>query len=401
MASYSVTNAQVDPYLRIRADKVTELLDLVGELGLAVSGVTHHPSLVGLEINGFETASHRLEMLVRETQDMVSALRLVPVGQVFHRMERVVRDLSHQTGKEISLITEGEDVEIDKAIVDQIGDPLMHLIRNSADHGLEIPDERERIGKNRKGTIRLIAAQHGREIHITVSDDGRGLNRDAILKRAYEKGLLREGSNLSDQEIWNCIFQSGFSTVKEISNLSGRGVGMDVVKNTINALRGRIEINTREGQGTDIKLIIPLTLAFFESMVIRKQNCLYTLPIDAVNEVLQLTPEEIIFTPNNEKLIMRQGVAIPLPELLDDVPGLQSDGKMIVIVQSLQGSIGLIIDEVIGQQQVVMKPLTGHLRDIRGGTGCALLSSGEVAIALDAELLLLNETARETSNFPG
>ena len=394
MSNDPSTSPQIDPYLRIRADKVTQLLDMVGELGLAVSGVTRHPGLVNLELDGFEMAAHRLDLLVREAQDLVSSLRLVPVGQVFRRMDRLVRDLSHQTGKILEIQFEGEDVEIDKAVVDQLADPLMHLIRNSADHGLELPADRVKAGKSKKGKIILQALQRGREVLIVVADDGRGLNRGAILERARKRGLIAPDKEPSDAEIWNCIFQSGFSTASAVTNLSGRGVGMDVVQNTIQTLRGRIEVDTQAGLGTQTTLVIPLSLAFLESLIVRTEDCLYAIPIDSVNEVFQ--PEEsttIRSSASGDVMIMRQGTAIPIIHLVNG-HNSQTLTKIIVVVQTSRGRLGLQMDEVIGQQQVVMKPLTGHLVNIRGGAGCALLSSGEVAIALDVEQLIKdNQTA--------
>ncbi len=389
---------QADPFLRVRADKVTQLLDLVGELGLAALAVTHHPGLTGLELEGFENAAHRLEMLIHEAQDLTSALRLVPVGQVFRRMQRLVRDLAQQTGKLFEIGLEGEEVEIDKAVVDQLSDPLMHLIRNAADHGLEAPLERAAQGKPDKGRLLLSAAQRGREIHITVGDDGRGLNRAAILKRARERGLLGSEATPEDKVIWNYIFQSGFSTASAITNLSGRGVGMDVVQNTIHALRGRVEVQTQAGQGTRVTLIIPLTLAFLESMVVRWQDRLYAIPIDSVSEVFQPAAEAIVrSSASAETMVLRQGAPVPLinPEALSAAGANRVLASQIVVVaQTSRGQVGLLMDEIIGQQQVVMKPLTGPLRYIRGGVGCALLSSGEVAVALDVDLLLAAQGQR-------
>jgi two-component system, chemotaxis family, sensor kinase CheA len=392
MASDLSTTLSTDPFLRVRADKVTQLLDLVGELGLAAQAVTHHAGLNGLELEGFDIAAHRLEMLVHEAQDLASALRLVPVGQAFRRMQRVVRDLAQQTGKLFDVVLEGEEVEIDKAVVDQLSDPLMHLIRNAADHGLEPTSERARLGKPEKGHITLAAAQHGREIHITVADDGRGLNRAAILQRARERGLARADETPEDKVVWNYIFQSGFSTAQAVTNLSGRGVGMDVVQNTIRALRGRVEVQTWVGQGTRITLAIPLTLAFLESMVVRTQDRLYAIPIDSVSEIFQPGADTLIrSSASGETLILRQGAPVPLVSLEATGPLAASTalaGQIVVVAQVSGGTVGLLMDAVIGQQQVVMKPLTGHLRDIRGGVGCALLSSGEVAVALDVEQLV-------------
>jgi two-component system chemotaxis sensor kinase CheA len=379
-----------DPFLRIRADKVTHLLDLVGELGLAALAVTHHPALEALDLPGFENAVHRLELLIHEAQDIASSLRLVPVGQVFHRMQRVVRDLAHQTGKQLEIVLEGEDVEIDKAVVDQLNDPLVHLVRNAAGHGLETPAERKAAGKPAQGRITLAAVQRGREIHISVADDGRGLNRAAILKRAREVGLPPDAEEPDEQTVWSYVFQPGFSTSTEITHLAGRGVGLDVVQKAVQALRGRVEVDTRAGQGTRIIMAIPLTLAFLESMVLRSGNQLYAIPIEAINEVFQ--PEAGAIkraSAEGQTLVMRQGNPLPLYWLnvanADEAILYQ---QVIVAVHTARGVLGLPMDEIVGQQQVVMKPLQGHLRDVRGGAGCALLSSGEIAIALDVERLV-------------
>lgn len=245
-----------DPFLRIKADTVMQLLDLVGELGLATAAVTHHPALASLELEGFENVSHRLELLTRQVQELASSLRLVPAGHVFQRMRRVVRDLVSQTGKSFYIVLQGEDVQIDKTVVDQLAEPLIHLIRNAADHGIETQAERKALGKPEQGRIVLSATQQGQEIHITVSDDGWGLNRAAILKRARQTGLVGENAEPDDATLWNLIFKSGFSTATQVSNLSGRGVGMDVVQNVIRSLRGRIDVETHPGQGTRVRLIM-------------------------------------------------------------------------------------------------------------------------------------------------
>lgn len=393
MTAEPISSPQSDPYLRIKADKVSRLLDIIGELGLSALGVIHHPSINGLELEGFELASHQLERLIYETQDIVSSLRLVPLANVFHRMERVGRDLAHQTGKKFEMVLEGEDVEIDKTVVDKLADPLMHLIRNSADHALELPKERTALGKPERGKIVLKAVQHGRDVLISISDDGRGLNREAILKRARERGLIHPDAEPSDQEVWNCIFHSGFSTVKEITNLSGRGVGMDVVQNTIRSLHGRIEVDTHAGQGTQITLVIPLSLAFLDSMIVRSHDYLFAIAIDSVKEVFQLQFESIINdSASGKRMVMRQNKSVPLIDIGDGDSDSLSGTKIVVVTQTIQGDVGLLIDEVVDQQQVMMKPLSGHLNHIRGGVGCALLASGEVAIALDLDQLFNQET---------
>lgn len=386
-------SAQRDGYMRIKAAKVTQLLDLVGELGLAAAEVTQHPKLVELELEGFEIAVHRLENLIRELQDLASSLRLVPVGTVFRRMQRLVRDLSHQTGKPIDLVLRGEDTEIDKSLVDQLHDPLMHLIRNAVDHGIESPEERLSAGKPEKGCITLVSAQRGREIHIMVADDGRGLNREAILERAREIGLVSADEEPDDSTVWNYIFHSGLSTVQEASSLSGRGVGLDVVQATIQSLRGRIMVECLPGMGTCISLCIPLTLAFLDSMVVRLQGCLYAVPIDVISEVIQPSAEQVTRTSaDNGEVVRVRDELTPVcrlqrlyGEMSEEHPLVE---QILVVVQTTKGMLAVPVDEIVGHQQVTMKPLQGQVKDIRAGAGYALLGSGEVAIALDCERLV-------------
>lgn len=384
--------AQQDAYLRIRAAKVTQLLDLVGELGLAAVEVTQHPRLAELELEGFELAVHRLELLIRELQDLASSLRMISVGTVFKRMQRLVRDLSHQTGKPLDLIMEGVDTQVDKNLVDQLYDPLMHLIRNAVDHGIESAEERATAGKPQKARIVLAAAQQGREIHITVADDGRGLDREAILEQAREIGLVGADEEPDDSTVWSYIFHSGLSTAREVSSLSGRGVGMDVVNATIRSLRGRIVVESFPGMGTVISLCIPLTLAFLDSMVVRLQDRLYAIPIDVISEVIKPDAEQLTRTSaNGSELVRMRDELTPVCRLQrfyeEAGDGRPLSEQILVVVQTTTGMLGIPVDEIVGQQQVTMKPLQGQIQDIRAGAGYALLGSGEVAIALDCERL--------------
>ena len=390
-------NSSPENFLRIKASKVSLLLELVGELGLAVLAVTHHPALAELGLTDFDAAVHRLELLVHEVQDLTSSLRLVPVDELFRQMQRLVRDLAHETGKPIELVLAGEETEIDRVVVDELKDALLHLIRNAADHGLEPPAERAAAGKPAQGRITLAAAQKGQEIHITVADDGRGLDRAASLQQARATGLIGAEEEPDEATLWSYLFKAGFSTVAEVSNLSGRGVGLDVVQTTMRSLRGRIALETQPGQGTRVTLIIPLTLAFLESMVVRSHRRLYAIPIEVVNEVFRPEAAQIVrASADGSELVHRQGAWVPIGHLPDgyDAADPAADrsaaalvGRVIVVVQTSQGAFGLPVDEIVGEQQVVMKPLPGQLRGIRGGAGCALLSSGEIAIALDVENL--------------
>ncbi len=383
---------QQSAYLRIKAARVTQLLDLVGELGLAAVEVTQHPQLKELELEGFEFAVHRLELLIRELQDLASTLRLVPVGTVFKRMQRLIRDLSRQTRKPLELVLEGVDIQIDKNLVDQLYDPLMHLIRNAVDHGIEPAGERAASGKSKRGRIVLAAAQHGREIHITVADDGCGLNRDAILARARQIGLVGADEEPDDSTIWGYIFHSGLSTAQKVSSLSGRGVGLDVVQITIQSLRGRIMVESFPGAGTVISLCIPLTLAFLDGMVVCLQGRLYVIPIDVVSEVIKPGDEQVFYSSaDGSELVLVRDKLTPVcrlqrfyGEVSEKAPLVE---QILVVVQTSKGMVAVPVDEVTGQQQVTMKPLLGQVKAIRAGVGYALLGSGEVAIALDCECL--------------
>jgi two-component system chemotaxis sensor kinase CheA len=391
-AREGISSSGQDAYLRIKAAKVTQLLDLVGELGLAATGVTQHPQLIELELEGFEIAVHRLELLIREVQDLASSLRLVPIGTVFRRMQRLVRDLSHQTGKPLDLILEGGENQIDKSLVDQLYDPLMHLVRNAVDHGIESPEERIAAGKPETGRIVLEAAQQGREIHITVADDGRGMDREAILRRARELGLAGADEEPDDSTVWSYIFRSGLSTAREVSSLSGRGVGMDVVNDTIQSLRGRILVESFRGMGSVISLCIPLTLAFLDSMVVRLRDRLYAIPIDIIDEVIKPGAEQVTRTSATQSEFVRvRDELTPVCRLPRFYQEAEDERllveQILVVVRTTKGLLGVPVDEIVGQQQVTMKPLQGQVQEIRAGAGYALLGSGEVAIALDCERL--------------
>lgn len=381
-----------DTYLRIKSSKISHLLDMVGELGLIAAKVTDHPQLAGLELEGFEIAVHNLDLLIYELQDMASSLRLVPIDGVFKRMQRLVRDLAHQTGKAVDLVLEGEETEIDKVLLDQLHDPLMHIIRNAVDHGLELSSERFAVGKPERGQITLSAYQQGQEIKITIADDGRGLNREKILAKAQQRGLIGGEDNPNDATVWGFIFHSGLSTAQEISNLSGRGVGMDVVQTAIRALRGRITIDSQPGKGTCITLHIPLTLVFLDSLIFQLQNHLYAVPLDVVNEVIRPEVTQITYNPvGRDEMVRIREELIPvcrLSKFFDQANETKPmSEQLIVVVHATNGSLGLVVDAVVGQQQVTMKSLDGHLKNIRAGAGCALLDTGEVAIVLDCEQL--------------
>jgi len=380
--------------LRVAADKVSRLMDLVGELSLSVSETVRSPDLAGLDLTEFEKSAHRLKLVVREVQDAAAELRLVPVGEVFRRMRRMVRELERQTGKEIDLILEGEDTEIDKMVVDRLYEPLVHVVRNSADHGLESTDERVAVGKSRKGRITLSAAQVGGDILITVADDGKGLNRERILAKAKERGLFGPDDEPEDGVLWKVIFHPGFSTAEAVTNLSGRGVGMDVLNTSIRELRGRIAIDSETGKGVRVTLAIPLTLAFLDSLVMRVGNRLFATPIDVVAEIFRPEVDQItvVSADDGSESVRVRDEFVPVCRLNrfygeDGSAPAPLETTIIVVFRTSAGRIGLQVDEMFDQQQVVMKPLQGQLSKIRGSFGCALLGTGEIAVVLDCEQL--------------
>lgn len=383
----------VENFLKVDLNKVNRLMDLTGEIGLAAGAVLSHPELQALDLTGFQIQAQNLMALIRELQGEASSLRLVPISVMFKRMERLVRDLKQSTQKEVELVLLGESTEIDKVMIDKLYDPLVHMIRNAVDHGIELPDEREKQGKPRAGKLVLHARHQAGEVVISLHDDGRGLDQAAILARAQDLGLVQAGEELDEQDIFKLIFQAGFSTAQSLSNLSGRGVGMDVVQHTMTELRGRHKIQSTPGQGTQISLHLPLTLAFIEGMIIEVNATRYAIPIESVHEVFKVNMQKVthLATERTEVIQVRDEL-IPtcwLEKFYDTQEQsceLNHD-KVIVVTQTSSGNLAIPVDRLLGNQQVTLKPLTGILKNIRAGAGYGLLSSGDVAIVLDCERL--------------
>jgi two-component system chemotaxis sensor kinase CheA len=385
-------------FLRIDSRKISLIMDLAGEIGLASGAVTHHPEVRRLELEGFSTAAHKLEMLIRELQNEVSSMRLVPIAGVFQRMKRVVRDTAKRTGKLVDLVLQGEDTEIDKYMVDSLHDPLVHMLRNAIDHGLETPEERRAAGKPETGKLVLEASHEAGEVSITLSDDGRGIDRERVLARGLERGLVQPGQRLSEAELLGLIFEPGFSTKEQVSELSGRGVGMDVVKTTVEALRGRCSIRSSQGKGTRFLMRMPLTLAFIEAMVVEQKKRLFVLPIEKVFEVFKAEEHRLVKSSVENRVLVRvREDFVPVcwvhrfyGETSPDerAPGIEDVvDKIVVVVQTGTGKLALAVDDLLGNQQVMLKPLRGVLGRIRASAGCGMLSSGDVAVALDCERL--------------
>lgn len=387
--------------MRVSSEKISRLMDLVGELSLSVSETVQSPDLAGLSLANFDAAVHRLNMIVREVQDAATELRLVPVDDVFRRLRRMARELERQTGKSIEMAIEGGETAIDKLVADKLYDPLLHVVRNSADHGLEPPDDRAQAGKPTQGRITLSAAQVGSEVQIVVADDGRGLDRARILKKAREKGFFGPDEEPEPATLWKVIFEPGFSTAETVSNLSGRGVGMDVLNATMTALRGRIAVDSTAGQGTRVALHIPVSLAFLDCIILRLGIQLFAVPIDVVSEIAKPAPGDLlgISADDGSEMFRLRGSYIPICRLErfyeDPAGAMQSSGPnpVLVIFNTGSGAIAVPVDEILDRQQVVMKPLIGRLAGVRASWGCALLGTGEVALVLDCERLGAGVTA--------
>jgi two-component system chemotaxis sensor kinase CheA len=378
--------------VRVPAQRLDELMDRVGELVIAQSRLKQIAA-ASQDMN-LRSVAEEIEHLASELRDSMMSVRMVPVAQLFGRFRRLIHDLSRDTGKDIDLITEGETTELDKTVIERLADPLVHLIRNSADHGLELPQERLAAGKPAKGRIILAARQAGAEVVITVKDDGRGVNRDRVRAKAEENGLLAPGAVISDSDLLQMIFQPGFSTAAKVTNLSGRGVGMDVVKRTIEGLRGALELSSPAGEGSQVALRIPLTLAIIDGLLVRVGTARYVIPLSAVEECLELTPEQDARSTGRSVLTLRDQL-VPFLRLrsLFNTKTPPDAYQKIVVVSTGGERVGLVVDQILGDHQTVIKPLSAFHADVGAFSGATILGDGGVALILDVGHLT-NEAAQ-------
>jgi two-component system chemotaxis sensor kinase CheA len=374
--------AKVADSIRVPAERLDELMDRVGELMIAQSRLTQ----VAANSNDGQVKSvaEEIERLAVELRDTTMGVRTLPIGSLFGRFRRLVHDLAQELGKKIELTTIGEETELDKTMIERLNDPLIHLIRNAIDHGLEVPAAREAAGKPEPGRITLSARHAGAEVLVSIADDGRGLDRARIQAKAEEQGLLPPGAKLSDAELFQVLFQAGFSTAHEITSLSGRGVGMDVVKRTIEGLRGKIDIASTPGKGTIVTLRLPLTLAIIDGLLVRIGNGRYVLPLSAVEECVELSAEEDAKSLGRSFLSVR-GDLVPYLRLreLFHTPVPADPYQKVVIVSSGEQRVGLVVDQVIGNHQTVIKSLSKLHADCKTFSGATILGDGAVALILD------------------
>ena len=378
--------------VKVATVKLEYLVDMVGELVIAQSMLRHNPDLVSVRTPRLLRDVAQLGRVTAEVQKTAMAMRMVPVGQLFRKMNRLVRDLARKSGKQAELEMIGEDVELDRTLVEELSDPLVHMIRNSMDHGLESPAERKAAGKPAAGKLRLRASHQAGQIVIEVSDDGRGLDRRRILERAISRGLLAPTANPSDQEIFHMIFQPGFSTAEKVTDVSGRGVGMDVVRKQVEKLRGRIDIESRPGKGSVFLLKLPLTLAIIEGLVVMAGGERYIVPIFAVREMFKPAAETIFTVEGKGEMAMVRQRLVPVSRLARKL-GLPETGKdatdgLMIVGESEGREFCLLVDEMIGKQEVVIKTLGPAFSHVRGISGGAILGDGRVGLILDVGVLL-------------
>lgn len=383
-------------FVRVPADRLDELIVQVGELVIAGAGVdvlareTRHSRL--------QEALGGLMQLIDGIQSGALQLRMVPIGETFSRFQRVVRDVSQELGKKIQFEIVGGDTELDKAMVERIGDPLMHLVRNAMDHGLEPPAERVAAGKPEQGTLRLRAFHDAGSVVVEVSDDGRGLNRERIVAKAVERGLVASGDGLTDQDVWQLIFEPGFSTADKVTNLSGRGVGMDVVKRSIESLRGSITLHSRPAHGTLMQMRLPLTLAILDGFMVSVGAARFIVPLDLVVECVELPADALLA--DQPKYLNLRGEVLPYICLRDvfAIEGAPARRPSVVVTRCGDLKTGVLVDSLHGEIQTVIKPMTGIFRHLRGVSGTSILGSGDIALILDIHHMVqatVERTARQ------
>lgn len=388
--------------VRVAIDKIDGLIDLVGELVITQAMLDQFRE--EFDPSRLAMLQHGLAQLARHTralQESVMGIRMLPIGSVFNRFPRLVRDLSQKLGKQVKLDLVGEHTELDKTVLEKIGDPLVHLVRNAIDHGLEMPDKRRAAGKSEVGTLRLEAFHRGGSIVVEISDDGAGLNRDAIVAKALQKGLIKSGENLSDEAVGELIFQPGFSTAAVTTDLSGRGVGMDVVRRNVVDLGGNVAIRSRAGQGTTFTITLPLTLAIIDGLRAAVGGECYIVPLVSIVESVQLRADAIRSVTGGGELFRFRGEYLPIVRLHQQFGCASArqniEDGLVVVVEADGTQIGLFIDELVGQQQAVVKSLEANYRRVDGISGATILADGSVALIIDVAGLIRLQSRRKAA----
>ena len=383
-------------FISVNVNKLDSLLDLVGELVTTEAMVTKNPELEGLQLDGFETAARQLRSLTTELQEIVMSMRMLPLSTMFHKMQRLVRDTSKKLSKEINLTLIGEETEVDKNIIDNLSDPLMHLIRNSVDHGIEAPEERRKKGKPEKGNITLEAKNVGEDVIIIVSDDGKGLDRQLIIEKSRERGLIdKDDSEISDKEAFSYIFLPGFSTKEAVTEFSGRGVGMDVVRRYIEKLGGIISVESEKDKGTSFIIRIPLTLAIVDGMRLTVGPISFIAPMASIREAFVPDISKVFSDPEGNEMIMIRGECYPILRL-NQFFNIESEAEniedgILVMIESGSRAFCVLVDRLLGEQQVVVKPLPEYIQKsvgtLDGISGCTILGDGRISLIMNVNNL--------------
>ncbi len=387
--------------IRVDLDKLDKLVNLVGELVIAEALVTQNPAVSNLEDENFDRAVHHLNRITVDLQDITMAVRMIPLANTFRKMIRLVHDLSNKSGKLVKLEIVGEETEVDKNVIELISDPLVHIIRNKVDHGIEMPEERLKQGKPETGTITIEGRHESGEVWIIITDDGRGLDRDKIYTKGIKTGLIiDDAKDIRDEELFNLIFEPGFSTAEKVTDVSGRGMGLDVVKKNIEKLNGRISINSRAGIGTTIILRIPLTLAIIEGMLVTVGSNKYTIPLLSIHQSFKPNEKQVTVTPDGLEIAKVRDELIPVVRI-HEVFDTSSDASklpdgILIIVEDAKRKVCLFVDEIVGRQQTVIKGLSDYIGRKHGVSGCTILGDGQVSLILDIASIV--DMAENASN---
>lgn len=375
-------------FITVDLTKVNQLMDLVGELVVSESMVTRNPEVEALQIDSFDKASRQHRFIIKEIQDAVMSMRMVPLDLTFQKMNRLVRDMTKKTNKLVNLNIIGAQTEVDKNVIEHIGDPLMHIIRNAIDHGIETPEERRETTKALSGSVTLEAKQSGGSVYIIVKDDGKGIHREKVLDKAENLGLLyKSREEYTDKEVFSLLFEPGFSTKEEVTEFSGRGVGMDVVSRNIEEVGGSVTVDSVLGHGSEFSIKIPLTLAIIEGMLVRVGNVIFSLPITSIRESMRIQNSQLIRDNERREMVIIRDECVPVVRLYDkyNINDAEEaiDQGVLVMIENDHGKMMLFVDQMIGEQQLVVKRIPKYMQKVEGVSGCALLGDGRISLILD------------------
>lgn len=401
-AANAKAGEKADESIRVSLARLEKLLNYVGEMVILQTVLKEQTNTTNVMVR---RTVHQLGKVTKEVQDISMSLRMIPLKQTFQKMQRIVRDTTNALGKKVNLVLEGEETELDKTVLENISDPLVHLIRNACDHGIETPEKRAESGKSSWGSIKLSAYHQSGKLVIEVKDDGGGINADVLRKKAVEKGILKPGQTISEKDAIHLIFHPGFSTKAQVTDVSGRGVGMDVVKTNIEALQGEVIVETEIGKGTTFKVVLPLTLAIIDAMVVRIDNDRFVIPLSHVHESLKPQIEDLKYTTGIGEVLMLRGENLPLFRL-HELLGRRGNNKqtrelIALVIRSGQEPFAILVDDIIGQHQVVIKKLGDEIQHIKGFAGSAILGDGKPSLILEVPELVARSGAGKSPSGAG